>query len=177
MMKTNISGLLLSIVSIALVSCNVEKKEYYKENGALLSKYQVKWYNHELRDGHSMTFAPDSTLLFEGQYRNGLLDGKCSIYYENGNLESTVIYESGKLLAIHEYLAIDGTALDYGQLVNGNGRIRKYSKSGKLWLEGDVVDGLREGEWIIYSNHPDIHLTAFYIKGVDQETGIKHSTW
>ncbi|NOX47989.1 MAG: hypothetical protein GXO89_13525 [Chlorobi bacterium] len=145
----------------------MERKDYYI-TGELMESYEVKWPSKEtIRHGKSVTYMPDGTIIFMGEYWNNMLHGLCKDFYKNGQLKYYVKYDKGHLLEVYEYYDINKNKLDYGYIKNGNGHLKKYNKNGKLREEGNVVNGFREGEWKIYNNMGLSHV-VFYKKGIEK---------
>lgn len=154
-----------AIVLALLSTCRQTVREYYLENGAIADKYEVIPFT-KIRDGYYQTYNPDGTLVFDGNYKRDKLHKKCTSYYDNGQLEYTVIYDEGRLVTVLNYFDINGNKLDFGKVVNGNGYIKKYNKTGKLREEGEIKNGLREGKWKTYSN-------AGFFEYVQYKNGIR----
>lgn len=84
----------------------------------------------------------------EISYENGKLKGESITYYPNGNLQSIVIYQDD--IYYKEYRDSTGAIL----AINGNGKwIEDAEHLGYIGgsVKGQVVEGKREGVWLITS--------------------------
>ncbi|NNG27711.1 MAG: hypothetical protein HKM87_09305 [Ignavibacteriaceae bacterium] len=93
------------------------------------------------------------SVLERGRIKNGYRDGKWQVYSENfPNLFQELVYIEGKLTGLQ----------------------KNYSFTGKLESMGEMVDGLREGEWNWYWENGNIWSTVNYKK--DKKEG-KQTMW
>lgn len=72
-------------------------------DGKLVSHLEFK--NGRL-DGKVLQYSIEGTLEYEGQYKDGLQDGTFRRYDYQGNIESEVVFESGKLVTIIKFYSL-----------------------------------------------------------------------
>ena len=98
---------------------NFERKKNWKrkgfdENGNII--YEIIYSN----DGIAKEYDFDGKLEFEGEYLNGLRNGKGKSYEDNGRLEFEGEYLNGK---------------------KWNGKEKEYDYNGKLVFDGEYLNG------------------------------------
>ena len=71
----------------------------------------------------------DNIILEEANYKEGILDGKITYYYENGNKSFEGYYESGKR----------------------SGQWVYYYEDGSIKAKGEIKDNGPLGDWIVYN--------------------------
>jgi len=81
-----------------------------------------------------------------GDFKNGSANGKCQVYYKNGNLKFEGNMVKGNAEGYGKGIYEDGEYY-LGEWKNGkpNGKGKQYYKNGNLKYEGDFVDGEFEG--------------------------------
>jgi antitoxin component YwqK of YwqJK toxin-antitoxin module len=109
-------------------------------------------------------------------YDNGVLDGACSFYYENGQLREKGVYAKNARIGVWEYFYDNGAKektlrfTDSGVYLidcfrrdgfvlaqDGNGRFEgrvltgTASSTTELAMSGPVKDGMPDGEWKLYN--------------------------
>ena len=105
-------------------------KRYKDENKEIL---------YEIKDGKGIY----KRHLFEGEYINGELNGKCKEYFENGNLLFEGEYKNGKKWNGKGY-DLNGNIVY--ELNNGKGYIKQYNYRGnRLSFEGYFLNGEKNG--------------------------------
>ena len=125
--------------------------------------------------------------MFDGEYLNGLRNGKGKEYYGNGKLKFEGEYLNckrngkgkeynhlnGKLLFEGEYLndlEVIGTKYNYnGNIIhkynNLNGKGKEYYGHGKLEFEGDYPNGKRNGKGKEYFSNGNLKFEGEYLNG------------
>ena len=106
--------------------------EYFEK---LYGKYEIK-----IKNGIGRIYSLDKNrLIFEGEYSNGLKNGKGKEYYDTGKLKFTGEYINGN--------KIKGKGYDYqGNIIleiKRNGKGKEYYSDGKLKFEGQYINGKR----------------------------------
>jgi len=79
----------------------------------------------------------------EGTFKNGKLDGRRKMYYDNGNLKLNRIYTNGL----------------------ENGPSSEFYEDGTLKQQGDFVDGKENGLWEMYYPNGQLKQRATFVKG------------
>ena len=121
-------------------------KGYHKNQLFPLYQDDIKLV-YELKDGKGIFKRNDKfnvNLLFEGEYLNGELNGKCKEYFEDGNLSFEGEYKNGKRW--------NGKGYDINhnivyELNNGKGYIKQYKLNydKDLIYEGYILNGEKNG--------------------------------
>ena len=114
--------------------------------------YNYKNGNEEFKieDGEGIVkeYDKNNKLIFDGEYKNGLRNGKGKEFYENNELKFDGEYKNGlrngkgKEFYENEKLLFDGEYLN--GLRHGFGK--EYYKNGKLLFEGEYLNGKRNGD-------------------------------
>ena len=159
---------------------NGKGKEY--ANGKLIFegeyKNNKKWTGkgfdndkiiYELKDGKGIfkkyCGVKNNSLLFEGEYINGELNGKCKEYFYGGNLLFEGEYKYGKKWNGKGYDK-DGN-ITY-ELNNGKGYIKQYDHLGNLTIlinEGNIINGEKNGYFKEYDHFKKIFFEGEYRNG------------
>lgn len=106
-------------------------------------------YSNGLKDGTFTSYYKNGKISFEGQYGQNIRSGIWKHYYENGELRKILDYTGGFPILLEAYNKSGKKTVE-----NGKGRFDDevvhtfLAGSGKV--EGDVVDGVFDGEWKIY---------------------------
>ncbi len=122
------------------------------------------------------------------------LEGPCTVYDRNGIRESVLNYHEGRMANEQVYYYRNGIISEIRNYVKGmndpknnfnsaylitanndstgkplviagNGHYRSWGNSKKFMTEGEVKDGLKEGEWSTSLNNDSLMLTETYSKG------------
>ncbi|WP_268123609.1 hypothetical protein [Roseivirga pacifica] len=97
-----------------------------------------------------------------GAVKNGRQSGKWITFYEDGNKMEEGIYQNDEYKILNTWKPNGSIGIK-----NGNGLYELYNNTGLLVLEsGQVIDGLRSGEWT--STHETTGITSTkvnYLKG------------
>ena len=114
-------------------------------NGKVTGQYQG-----ELRDGilegYWVRYRDDGQLRDKGTYKNGERDGPWVSYNKDGQLSYKETYKDGEM----------------------HGPYADYWSNGQLWEEGTYKDGKKDGPWVGYNKDGtvDDELTGTYVDGV-----------
>jgi antitoxin component YwqK of YwqJK toxin-antitoxin module len=155
----------------------VSQQEYFK-NGQL----------NGLKVEYSKANKPQSKI----NYKDGVIDGKKTLYYDNGKMQEDSQYKNGKktglskwfdqnnkLIAIYSYK--DGNFNGANKTFYSNGNVQKeetytnnvldgpyqeFFQTGKKKVTGNYKDGLKDGEWVTYDAHGQVVETVTFDKGV-----------
>ncbi len=144
------------------------------------SKNAVESYKNDLLDGPSIHFFENGKKKLEEHWENGVLTGPAKYYYdsgilkregnydaygyagfwknyhENGMLKSQGSYFRGMLSGKWEFFD-ESSRLIKTNLYSDEGSpdptifyLTYYGKNGRVLMEGDMVNGKKNGTWIFY---------------------------
>ena len=155
------------------------KKYYY--NGKI--EFEGEYLNGK-KKGKGKEYNDDGHLIFEGEYLNGERNGKGKEYYDfeliyegeylNGKRHGKgKEYDNRKLIFEGEYLNGNrwkGKGYKREKnisyiLENGKGYIKEYDSYHKLTMEGEYLDGKRNGKWKKYDSDNNIIFEGEYVNG------------
>lgn len=116
----------------------------HDENG-----YQHYSYKLNLTHGRYLAFYPDSTLFIDGNYQEGVKQGKWSFYLPGGSLYKEDTYKDNKLVDRVLYIKINGElrqfSMDTVRMVMSHpqgGKAELLTVSGKRWVCDDSFEGV-----------------------------------
>lgn len=125
--------------------------KFYK-NGKEQAKIEQRLKNNKLvlnnGNGTFYTFYPNGSTKTESEHRLGKRDGKTSWYYENGQLDQTIIYKYDENLTeglrweVLSSFDENGKPREKGTLKNGNGTIILYDNNGKKSGVMNIQNGI-----------------------------------
>jgi membrane associated rhomboid family serine protease/antitoxin component YwqK of YwqJK toxin-antitoxin module len=116
-------------------------------------------YKDGKRDGIFIYYSDHKTYLLAGRYVNDRRVGKWETYHENGRLASEEYYAS-------RYTLVNlWDSLGQQQVTDGYGKETRRYPNGRIAMEGEYIDGLKQGYW--YGRHPDgtLYYEENYHKG------------
>ena len=118
---------------------NGKGKEYY-HNGSLL--FEVEYLNGK-KNGKGKKYNYEGNLIFEGEYSNGKINGIGKEYYDDNKIRFEGEYKNG--------LRWNGKGYDNQnnivyELKNGKGYVKEYYINGKLYLEYECLNDLKNGK-------------------------------
>lgn len=132
-----------------------EEGNFKNENYEMLNAWDLN-EKQTVKDGFGVyrSYYPNATSVFEtGEIKNGLKNGIWKTFYEsNGNTFQELQYANGLLTGIQKY----------------------YFESGKLYIQGEMIEDLREGEWNWYYENGTISSSVKFSK--DKKEG-KQLMW
>ena len=75
----------------------------------------------ELKNGNGfiIVFGFNGTLDFEGEYLNGLKNGKCKEYYDSSHIKSEGEYLNGQINGTYREYDYQGNLIFKGEFLNG----------------------------------------------------------
>lgn len=142
--------------------------KYYTRQGDLIRI--EKWIRGELQQNASETVKINiekklnpqtGKLAFKGAFKNGEPSGVHRYYDENGEVDSSVVYDDGVVLYI-------GIIDDEGRK---QGYWQEFYRSGELKAEGYYKNNKKVKEWKYYFRNGSIEQRGSYI------TGLPEGTW
>ena len=105
----------------------------------------------------------NNNLKYKGNYKNGLMDGKWTYYWNNGNIKAEGIFISGNGGKKNTITKIPTIGRD-GQWIS-------WYKNGKKWSEIYFTDGKKHGSQINWYDNGQKELHGYY------EDDIPVKTW
>jgi antitoxin component YwqK of YwqJK toxin-antitoxin module/Tfp pilus assembly protein PilF len=134
--------------------------KFYHSNGQLKELFN---YNNGLPEGKCKGWYNNGNLSYEESYSNGKLNGKQTIYYYNEIVKSVLNYDEDNLEGEAKYYSYKGKLTTVAQYSNNkpNGLYKTYHDNGKIKDEGSYVNGDEEGNY-----------KAYYISGKLRTTGM-----
>ena len=161
---------LILLLAILTISCSSERfVEVKDDSGNLIEKYQVD--KQGTKNG-VYEYYVNELLTSKANYKEGILTGKRTIYYENGRPEIEenylngqlqgdykVYYETGELKLIMNYK--DNTI---------QGQMKKYYASGQLMEDVVFEDNEENGPFVEYWENGNLKWEGTF-KGGDNEFG------
>lgn len=113
--------------------------EYFSENGGVLILKEN--YDNGLLTGTSVAYSPmTQNIIEETEYLNGIKDGLCNKYYDNGRPMVKMSYKNDKL----------------------DGNYISYYPNGIPKEEGMFKDGIKIGEWKTYDMEENVVSVDIY---------------
>ncbi len=116
----------------------------YYANGDIQMKGR---YQRDIKDGIFIYYSDHHTYESAGRYDNEQAVGKWENFHWNGALESEVYYGD------ESFTATVFDSLGNQQVINGNGKSRRWYPNGQILEEGEYRNGKKEGLW--YGFHQD----------------------
>lgn len=118
---------------------------YFASTGYL---FMLENYVDGLRQGESLVFSADSTILERLFYVDGLLDGERIKYYPYGNVMSKYTYKGGVLEGPYQYFFESGTLGEEGNYKAGkkDSIWKTYDVESLEVLEVNYIDGVAENQ-------------------------------
>ncbi len=106
-------------------------------------------------NGYQINLNEDSSVLSEGTYKNGFMEGEWIQNVEDGSLQNKSIYAQGK----------------------ANGMSQNYFKTGELYAEGMMVDDVQDGLWTFYHTTGEIESTLRVSNGKKEGDQLFYSAY
>lgn len=145
---------------------NGPQRTYF--NGNKVREWQI--INNKL-DGPYMTFFQNGNPDTAGIYIQGFKANVWVTYYENGKLKSSTSYNLlGQKEGLQRYYAQDGSIIVQYSIKDDklDGKYTEYYKNGGIQLEGNYVNGLKEGNWFQYDASGQKIKTRKYKNDVEE---------
>lgn len=110
----------------------------YYRNGAVQC---TEVFNNDTLDGPYVGYYPDGRIEEQFVRVKGELDGAYRYYHPNGQLWIERIYDRGRTMNVTGSYDPQGVARDKGTLKDGNGTVKFYDETGKLYSVVTFQDG------------------------------------
>ena len=144
---------------------NITQTKFYASNGRLISegvmdgKIYIEEWKYYHRDGKTL-------MTLENFDNEGVLHGEKKVFYKNGQLAESTIYNKGELQGEAFYYAENGTLVK--SYIYENGILHGYSKhfdaNGNLLIEGAYKKGKKHGIWKYYENGRLVKTKDFTVR-------------
>ncbi len=130
-----------------------EKEGKWQFFSAIVKNYLIseEMYSHNLRNGLTVRFYPDSTIAEKMNYVRDVRQGEWTRYYPSGT----------KLLKSN-YI---------GGIING--KFESWYENGKLELSGQYKNDSRDGLWLIYSPDGNVKYRIEYTDGITSDRQVE----
>ena len=127
--------------AIGIIEDNKQIGEWkiYHDNGKLQS---IGNYEDSKQTGEWKYYFENEKLQSVGIYKDGKVDGEWKKYHDNEQLYQLRLWEDGKLMDIISCFDRNGTPVDKGTIVNGNGTVKNYDANGKVTSVQTYKDGI-----------------------------------
>jgi antitoxin component YwqK of YwqJK toxin-antitoxin module len=130
----------------------IAQVNYFYDDGKLQSEGRMNGTN---RIGKWLYYNTDGeTIISEENYKNGLLNGTSTTYFDSGKITEVLTYKNGELHGDVLRYSSEGVLLDDLQYKNGKlqGPAKYYDVSGKLLRKGDYENDEKVGNWEYFEN-------------------------
>ena len=101
----------------------------------------------------------DTSMLKElFEFVNGVMDGRCVSYYEDGSVKWKGSYKKGKSFGKWEYWDNNGNKYCEAHFDNDlyNGPYRSWYANGQLKEAGQFTKNIRTGKWTVYDDRGNV---------------------
>lgn len=145
------------------------KKEYeifhYDNNGKIKIKATSPTRNLKFQEGEYTYYYDNGNIKQILNFKNSKLNGKCFLWYENGNkkLEGEYI-ELGIDLYPDLKIYQSWNSKNEQQIIDGNGYFDEISND-KSFYNGNLINGNKDGIWKGFSNSNKLKYTDKYENG------------
>ncbi|PLW93510.1 MAG: hypothetical protein C0592_05885 [Marinilabiliales bacterium] len=114
---------------------------YYYESGKVQAEGS---FVNGKGNGKWVYYYENAQIEKQGLLAMGYYDGEWTEYFDNGQTHKVILYDNGKLMDIISCFAPDGSRLDKGTIVNGNGTVKIYDKNGNYLEKKEYSNGIIE---------------------------------
>lgn len=116
------------------------------------------------KEGGWRFFNEAGTLKAEELYRDSLLSGPCTYYYDDGQLLKTLTYDRGLREGAFVEYHPNGKKAKEGTFLRDDfeGGYIAFHENGKVHIEGAYVKGLKNGVWTYYEPSGAIQMRVKY---------------
>jgi len=127
---------------------NVIKSIVYSEQGLKIGEGIID------KEGKKQSawkyFFNTGVIKAQGEYKEGKRTGSWSFFYEDGNTEQKGTYADGRKGGSWKWYYPDGSVKREESFYMGyeDGYYVEYDKAGNIIVEGEYIDGEREGKWL-----------------------------
>lgn len=142
-----------------------KKDGYYTSWYIHGGKQEEGWYKDDQLQGEWLAYNETGTLISRTGFLDGELNGVKTIFWPNGKKESETLYNMGTLVEMTEY-DTTGKVLNKVTLTNGSGKFTSLYVHGKLYSEGNYVNGNVEGAYKHYYFDGSAQALQYFKRGL-----------
>ena len=157
---------------LAFYACGPENLVEIKDgNGMVVETYFVD--EASKKHGEYKKFDDQGNLIELAHYSNGKLNGKRTLYYENGQIEIEEEYAKDVMAGPYKVYHKNGALDIEASYIKGQmqGVLKKYSDQNQLIEEVTFVDGEENGVFKEYHENGKVKWEGTYLNG-DNEFGL-----
>ncbi|MBN2669593.1 MAG: toxin-antitoxin system YwqK family antitoxin [Bacteroidales bacterium] len=156
----------------------------YYDDGTLLA--EGHYIQKNIKDGLWKFYGTDGKLVVETNYEKGIINGKQTKYYRNGNKMEEIDLINGKKDGLWTRYFENGKERMKARMINDkrNGLLYVYYPSGKYYCKGRYENNLKTGPWVYYNEDGSIKRETEFINGhaddqeqIDEETTKMIEEW
>jgi antitoxin component YwqK of YwqJK toxin-antitoxin module len=118
------------------------------------------------KEGLWKEYYPDGKLKATGVYNKDEREGVWKFYYPSGQLEQVGAYLNGEPDSVWKWYHANGQLMREENFYNGlsDGLMTEYNADGKVIIQGDYIEGKREGKW--FYDEGDNRDEGEYVEGM-----------
>lgn len=127
---------------------------YIMHKGAIIASGIID--NSGKKQGDWLFYHLNGQIESKGKFVDDIRIGTWIYYFDNGNIEQTGSYDKeGNFVGEWKWYYKDGNKRIVEQFFDGQleGQFYEFNDDGETMIEGEYVNGLREGEWLIIVNN------------------------
>jgi antitoxin component YwqK of YwqJK toxin-antitoxin module len=156
-------------------------KLYYPENEVLMAEGK---FEDQKRDSIWRFYSPAGILTSLETYQDGKKEGLTEIYYTDGSVSERMFFENDVKSGRWEQYFENGNPKLKATVIDGvmyDGKYTSYYPNGMRLMEGEYVDGRKEGSW--YHFHEDGSIEIIYVYRSDKvveehpKNGVFEAYW
>lgn len=174
--------------TLNLIDENDLKQGIWKEELDQKKYAYINYFNNK-KNGEIKVFYPSNQLFVKGYFKNDLLDSLHITYHENGNIKMKTYFINGMENGVRKSFSEKGSLKSEYNVINDKetgfykeyydngsiwveyipnpkdnqqGKYFTYYKSGKVCLEGEMVNFKRNGKWLEYKENGELKNTTIY---------------
>lgn len=124
-----------------------------------------------LQEGNCLFYYENGQLQWNQNWKKGKLDGDYSAYFENGKLKAKGVYKKDKKVGEWNYFDETGAKTGKEIYVGWKGNVYSddgeltYYKNGKILSKGKFLNGENDGEFFYYNEDGTLEKTGIYKDG------------
>lgn len=136
-------------------------EKYWYSHGQLQDE---GWYQDGMMQGTWLSYDELGNRSYVSEYLNNDLNGYKEEYLPNGKKNNETLYNMGW---IEEFIQFDttGKEINRSSIKNGNGKFKVVFFNGRIFGEGNYVDGELDGSYKFYFFDGKMNTQQFYKRG------------